>query len=193
MQSIAIFCGSSSGNDTHYIESAQLVGEYLAQHDITLVYGGGKVGLMGAVADSALAHGGKVIGVIPQDLVDREIAHEGLTELHVVANMHERKFKMAELADGFIALAGGAGTLEEISEQWTWAQLGIHQKPCAFLNTLGYYDPLIEMIHQMAEKQFTKQIYAETLINSDSIESIIEAFQNYQAPHAKWTKGTVEP
>ena len=193
MQSIAIFCGSSSGNDTHYIESAQLVGEYLAKHQLTLIYGGGKVGLMGVVADSALASGGKVIGVMPKDLVDREIAHHGLTELYVVANMHERKQKMAELADGFIALPGGAGTLEEIAEQWTWAQLGIHQKPCAFLNVLGYYDPLIAMVNQMANKHFTKQMYADMLIHSDSIETIVEAFQNYQAPHAKWTKGAVEP
>ncbi|MCJ8145457.1 TIGR00730 family Rossman fold protein [Acinetobacter sp. A3.8] len=193
MQAIAIFCGSSSGNDTHYIESAQLVGEYLAKHQLTLIYGGGKVGLMGAVADSALASGGKVIGVMPKDLVDREIAHQGLSELHVVANMHERKQKMAKLADGFIALPGGAGTLEEIAEQWTWAQLGIHQKPCAFLNVLGYYDPLITMVNQMANKHFTKQMYADMLIHSDSIETIISEFQNYQAPHAKWIKGAVEP
>ncbi|VTN77064.1 lysine decarboxylase family protein [Klebsiella pneumoniae] len=134
MKSIGIFCGSSAGEHPLYLETARLVGRTLAQQGLALVYGGGKVGLMGAVADAALEAGGVVIGVMPRGLVEREIAHRGLTELHVVEDMHERKTKMAALADGFIALPGGAGTLEEIFEQWTWAQLGIHEKPCAFLN-----------------------------------------------------------
>jgi len=118
------------------------MGKALADRGIDLVYGGGRVGLMGAIADAALQAGGTVLGVIPQSLVDREIQHTGLTQLHVVATMHERKAKMAELADAFIALPGGAGTLEEIFEQWTWGQLGIHHKPCGFLNTNGYFDSL---------------------------------------------------
>ncbi|MFU8926645.1 TIGR00730 family Rossman fold protein [Acinetobacter puyangensis] len=193
MQSICIFCGSSAGNDPIYIQVAQSVGEVLAKKGLTLVYGGGKVGLMGAVADSVLAHGGKVLGVMPKHLVDREIAHTGIDELYVVNNMHERKQKMAELSDGFVALAGGAGTLEEIFEQWTWAQLGIHQKPCAFLNTNGYYDPLLQMIQHMVDKQFTKTRYAEMLTQSDDIENILNAFANYQPPEAKWQNSNVQP
>jgi uncharacterized protein (TIGR00730 family) len=137
MKAIGIFCGSSSGENPLYIETARDVGKILATADISLVYGGGKVGLMGAVADACLAHGGHVVGVMPRGLFEKEIAHQGLSELHVVENMHERKTKMAALSDGFIALPGGAGTLEEIFEQWTWAQLGIHHKPCAFLNING--------------------------------------------------------
>ena len=152
MKSIGIFCGSSAGEHPLYLETARLVGRTLAQQGLALVYGGGKVGLMGAVADAALEAGGVVIGVMPRGLVEREIAHRGLTELHVVEDMHERKTKMAALADGFIALPGGAGTLEEIFEQWTWAQLGIHEKPCAFLNIKGYYDPLQAMVDNMVRK-----------------------------------------
>ncbi len=154
MKSIGIFCGSSAGEHPLYLETARLVGRTLAQQGLALVYGGGKVGLMGAVADAALEAGGVVIGVMPRGLVEREIAHRGLTELHVVEDMHERKTKMAALADGFIALPGGAGTLEEIFEQWTWAQLGIHEKPCAFLNIKGYYDPLQAMVDNMVREGF---------------------------------------
>lgn len=185
-QSVAIFCGSSSGAAPIYVTHAELVGRTLAERGITLVYGGGKVGLMGAVANACLNAGGTVIGVMPRHLVEREIVHRGLSELHVVENMHERKHKMAELADGFIALAGGAGTLEEIFEQWTWAQIGLHQKPCAFLNTTGYYDDLFKFIEKMVEQQFTQQRYAEILCLSDQIEEILQHFQHYQAPIAKW-------
>lgn len=138
MKSIAIFCGSTLGTDSAYADAARLTGQMIAEQGKTLVYGGGRSGLMGIVADSALAAGGRVIGVIPQGLVDRELAHPHLTELHVVTSMHERKTLMADLSDGFIALPGGAGTIEEIFEQWTWAQLGIHLKPCAFLNIDGF-------------------------------------------------------
>ena len=141
--SIAVFCGSAVGTDTIFLDTARHVGQTLAQQGKTLVYGGGRSGLMGVIADSALQAGGRVIGVIPHALVDRELAHPDLTELHVVKNMHERKTKMSELSDAFIALPGGAGTLEEIFEQWTWAQLGIHLKPCAFLNVDGFYDGFI--------------------------------------------------
>lgn len=193
MKSIAIFCGSAAGNDPIFIDTARHVGQVLAENQIQLIYGGGKVGLMGAVADSVLAHGGQVIGVMPKALVDREIAHAGLTKLYVVDNMHQRKMQMSELADGFIALPGGAGTLEEIYEQWTWAQLGTHSKPCAFLNVAGYYQLLLDMVAVMVEKGFTQQRYADMLIHKQTIEEILEAFKHYQAPQAKWLDPKVKP
>lgn len=185
-QAVAIFCGSANGSQAIYVEHAELVGRTLAERGITLVYGGGKVGLMGAVANACLQAGGRVIGVMPRHLVEREIVHRGLTELYVVENMHERKNKMAELADGFIALAGGAGTMEEIFEQWTWAQIGLHHKPCAFLNTAGYYDDLFKFIEKMVEQQFTQQRYADMLCLSSNLHEILQHFQDYQAPPAKW-------
>lgn len=186
MKSIAIFCGSTLGNDPIFAEMAELVGTRLAEQGKTLVYGGGRSGLMGIVADSALNAGGKVIGVIPQGLVDRELAHPGLTELHVVTSMHERKTLMADLSDGFIAMPGGAGTIEEIFEQWTWAQLGIHLKPCAFLNVHGFYDGLIQFIQHTTDKEFTRSRFTDALIQSDSIDQILDQFEHYQAPEPKW-------
>ena len=186
MKSIAIFCGSSLGTDAIFAETAQRTGKLIAEQGKTLVYGGGRSGLMGIVADSALAAGGKVIGVIPQGLVDRELAHPHLTELHVVTSMHERKTLMADLSDGFIALPGGAGTLEEIFEQWMWAQLGIHLKPCAFLNVEGFYDALWQFIQLTTEKEFTRRRFTDALINSNSIEDILEQFEHFVAPQAKW-------
>lgn len=186
MNSIAIFCGSALGSDPVYLQAAQLAGQTLAQHGIALVYGGGRSGLMGMVADSALQAGGKVIGVIPKQLVDRELAHPHLTELHVVENMHQRKTLMSELSDGFIAIPGGAGTLEEIFEQWTWAQLGIHLKPCAFLNTAGFYDDLLKFIQMTADKGFTHQRFSSGLVVSDSIDEILAQFKTYQPPQPKW-------
>lgn len=186
MKSIAIFCGSSLGTDSAYADAARLTGQMIAQQGKTLVYGGGRSGLMGIVADSALAAGGRVIGVIPQGLVDRELAHPHLSELHVVSSMHERKTLMADLSDGFIALPGGAGTIEEIFEQWTWAQLGIHLKPCAFLNIDGFYEHLIQFIQLTTTKEFTRSRFSNALIDSDSIEHILSEFENYQAPEPKW-------
>ncbi|WP_312968238.1 LOG family protein [Acinetobacter gerneri] len=186
MNSIAIFCGSALGTDAIFENVARLTGETIAKKGKTLVYGGGRSGLMGIVADSALAAGGQVIGVIPQGLVDRELAHPHLTELYVVKDMHERKTKMADLSDGFIALPGGAGTLEEIFEQWTWAQLGIHLKPCAFLNVEGFYNDLFKFIQLTTDKGFTKSRFTDMLIESESIEEILNIFENYQAPEPKW-------
>ncbi|WP_213032997.1 TIGR00730 family Rossman fold protein [Acinetobacter sp. ANC 4470] len=186
MNSIAIFCGSAIGTDSIFLDTAQKMGQTIAQQGKTLVYGGGRSGLMGVVADSALQAGGKVIGVIPNALVDRELAHPHLTELHVVKNMHERKTKMSELSDAFIALPGGAGTLEEIFEQWTWAQLGIHLKPCAFLNVEGFYDDLLKFIHLTTVKGFTHARFSESIIASDSIENILQQFDIFQAPQPKW-------
>ncbi|MBK0064211.1 MULTISPECIES: TIGR00730 family Rossman fold protein [unclassified Acinetobacter] len=186
MNSICIFCGSAVGTDPLFLQAAQVTGETIAQQGKTLVYGGGRSGLMGVVADSALQAGGRVIGVIPTALVDRELAHPHLTELHIVQNMHERKTKMAELSDGFIALPGGAGTLEEIFEQWTWSQLGIHQKPCAFLNVQGFYDDLLKMIQSTADKGFTQSRFVEKLIASDQVDVILSAFEHYQPATPKW-------
>lgn len=188
MSSVGIFCGSANGNDPVYSKAASQVGQRLAEQGVGIVYGGGKVGLMGAVADAALQHGGSVIGVIPQSLVAREIAHTGLTLLHVVANMHERKMKMAELADAFIALPGGAGTLEEIFEQWTWAQLGLHAKPCAFFDVNGFYRPLQDMIRQMVSKGFLKKSYEDMLLFSENLSEITEYFSDYRAPDVKWSR-----
>jgi uncharacterized protein (TIGR00730 family) len=183
---ICVFCGSHSGNNHIYVDAAQEVGRTLARLNIGLVYGGGRVGMMGALADAALLAGGSVIGVMPRSLVDREIQHTGLTELHTVASMHERKTKMADLSDGFIALPGGAGTLEEIFEQWTWAQLGIHQKPCGFLNSNGYFDPLRKMIDRMADDEFLNPAYASMLVFDTKPSAIIDAFRNYTPPPPKW-------
>jgi hypothetical protein len=184
---ICVFCGSNCGNNQAYANAAREMGTTLAQNGINLVYGGGRVGLMGVLADSALAAGAVVTGVMPQSLVQREIQHTGLTELHVVATMHERKTKMADLADGFIALPGGAGTLEELFEQWTWAQLGIHQKPCAFLNTNGYFDPLRKMIECMSREGFLRPEHASMLVFASQPASIVQAFRSYSPPAAKWS------
>ncbi|ENV10401.1 TIGR00730 family protein [Acinetobacter higginsii] len=186
MNSICVFCGSSLGNDPIYQQMAEATGQAIAAQGKTLVYGGGRSGLMGVVANSALQAGGRVIGVIPDALVDRELAHMGLTELHIVKNMHERKTKMAELSDAFVALPGGAGTLEEIFEQWTWSQLGIHQKPCAFLNVDGFYDGLIQMIQGSVERGFSQERFVDKLIVAEQIEDILTAFSNYQPATPKW-------
>lgn len=183
---ICIFCGSSVGNDGAYRQAAEFTGKLLAQRGIGLVYGGGHVGLMGVVADAVLSGGGQVTGVIPRALAEREVAHNGLTSLIVVETMHERKAEMAKRADGFIALPGGAGTMEEAFEQWTWAQLGVHQKPCGFLNVNGYFDPLRVMIEKMKKEGFLKPEYAEILVFSDEPSQILGAFESYVPPARKW-------
>ncbi|WP_354170204.1 MULTISPECIES: TIGR00730 family Rossman fold protein [unclassified Bradyrhizobium] len=159
---------------------------FLAENQIGLVTGGGYVGLMGAVADAAIAAGGEVVGVIPRHLHQREIAYCGLTELHIVESMHERKTRMSELADGFIALPGGAGTPEEIFEQWTWAQLGLHPKPCALQNVGGYFDPLLLMLQGAVRQGFMRAEHATMPIVHDAIEPILDAFRAYAPPAQKW-------
>lgn len=183
---IAIFCGSSCGNQPEFLQETQKLGRYFAQQGIDVVYGGGKVGLMGAIADSVLSHGGKVYGVIPEHLKDKEIAHEGLTQLKIVADMHERKAMMASMADAFVALPGGPGTLEEIFEAWTWAQLGHHQKPCAFYNINGFYDVLKDMIINMSQSGFLKPLYSDILIHTANAETLVNAIKAYEAPPQKW-------
>lgn len=183
---ICVFCGSNSGNKELYASAAREMGQTLAQRKIDLIYGGGRVGLMGALADAALTAGGAVMGVMPRSLVEREIQHLKLSELHIVATMHERKTKMAELADGFIALPGGAGTFEEIFEQWTWAQLGIHRKPCGFLNTNSYFEPLRTMIDRMADEGFLSPEHASMLVFDTKPAALLDAFRGYSPPVVKW-------
>ena len=186
MKSICVYCGSSTGNDPAFLEEAVSAGTLIANQGLTLVYGGGKVGLMGAVADAALAAGGKVIGVMPADLVNQEIGHKGLTDLKIVSSMHERKWAMAELSDGFLCLPGGPGTFEEIFEQWTWALLGFHSKPCGFVNVNGYYDLMRKLVQQMTDNGFNTQPYADMLVYADSTAQALDAFRAYIPPPPKW-------
>ncbi|NKQ57863.1 TIGR00730 family Rossman fold protein [Amycolatopsis sp. K13G38] len=187
MRRICVFCGSSTGKDPVYAERATALGKLLAGRGIGLVYGGASVGLMGAVADGALAGGGEVIGVIPQHLKRVEIAHANLTELHVTADMHERKAKMAELSDGFLALPGGAGTLEELAEIWTWAQLGLHRKPLGLVDVAGYYRPLHEFVDHMVTEGFLKQEHRDLLFVDEDPSALLDAFAAYEPPTApKW-------
>jgi len=173
-KAICIYCGSSPGTDPAYMESAREIGTLIAGRGFKLVYGGGHVGLMGAAADAALAAGGEVIGVIPQDILDKEVGHGGVTELFTVSSMHERKMKMASLSDGFIALPGGIGTLEEIIEVLTWSQLGFHSKACGVLNVNGFFDPLLQLLDHMVEKRFLKAEHRDQLLVSDSVESLVD-------------------
>ncbi|NMT62680.1 LOG family protein [Marinobacter orientalis] len=184
---IAVFCGSSRGKDERFAEAAGVFGQYLASQGIDLVFGGGKVGLMGVVADAVLAGGREVYGVIPASLRDRELAHQGLTRLDVVASMHERKALMADMADAFVALPGGPGTMDEIFEAWTWGQLGYHSKPCAFYNVNGYYDELLAFILKMSGAGFLKPEYADMLIVEQQPEALVSALKNYQPPTRKWS------
>ncbi|TDO73644.1 hypothetical protein EV143_105242 [Flavobacterium chryseum] len=187
MKRITVFCGSSFGSEEIYKEQATLLGQTLAKQNIELVYGGANVGLMGAVADGVLNEGGKAIGVLPDFLRSKEIAHLGLTELILVESMHERKTKMNDLCDGVIALPGGFGTLEELFEMLTWGQLGLHKKPIAILNINGFYDSLIELTKVMVEKGLLKEVNQKMLLVSDNIEDLLEQMKNYVAPTVgKW-------
>jgi uncharacterized protein (TIGR00730 family) len=187
MKRIVVFCGSSMGTDAVYASKAFALGETLAKQNIELVYGGAKVGLMGKVADGVLRHGGKVIGVLPGFLKEKEIAHDGLTELVLVESMHERKMKLNELGDGVIALPGGFGTLEEFFEMLTWAQLGLHKKPVALFNMDGFYDSLITLVQTMVDKGFLKEINRNMLLVSNTIEDLLHQMNDYVAPAVgKW-------
>ncbi|HTH55025.1 MAG TPA: TIGR00730 family Rossman fold protein [Cyclobacteriaceae bacterium] len=187
MKRVTVFCGSSSGRNPLFEKSAFALGELLATEDIALVYGGAKVGLMGAVANGALSKGGEVIGVLPHFLRTVELEHQGLTQLISVASMHERKLKMEELCDGVIALPGGYGTLEEFFEMLTWAQLGLHAKPVALLNVNGFYNDLLKLVHGMVEQGFLKEANQKMLLVHDDATQLIALMKNYQAPTTgKW-------
>ncbi|MFU2014327.1 TIGR00730 family Rossman fold protein [Peribacillus butanolivorans] len=185
MKTLAVFCGSSKGASNVYLEAAKKLGKELAKRNITLVYGGACVGIMGAVADSVLEAGGKVIGVMPSFLEKREISHKNLTELIVVDSMHERKAKMAELSDGFIALPGGPGTLEEFFEIFTWAQLGLHHKPCGLLNINHYYDPLVALFNHMSDEQFLHEKYRSMALVDVEPNGLLDQFNTYEPPTVK--------
>jgi uncharacterized protein (TIGR00730 family) len=189
MQSVCVFCGSNSGARDEYSLAARRVGRAIAMHGLTLVYGGAAVGLMGAVADAALDAGGRVVGVIPRALVERELAHAGLSELCAVSSMHERKALMADRSDAFLALPGGAGTLEELFEVWTWAQLGHHQKPVGIVNAGGFFDPLLAFLdHQVAERFVRPEHRAMLVVDSDPAR-LLERFASYQPPVIeKWIR-----
>ena len=175
LRRLCVYCGSRTGDDPVYREAAEAVGRLLAGRGIELVYGGGNVGLMGALADAALEAGGRVIGVIPEDLMAREVGHRGLTELRVVSSMHERKLTMAELSDGFVALPGGIGTVEEIVEVLTWSQLGIHAKPCALLDVAGYFGPLVAFFDHAVARGFLRADHRRDLLVGAAAEPLLDA------------------
>jgi uncharacterized protein (TIGR00730 family) len=182
MHRLCVFCGSSVGTNPAYLEAARATGRSLARRGIGIVYGGGSVGLMGALADAALAEGGEVVGVIPRALQLRELAHGGLTALHVVRSMHERKAKMAELADGFVALPGGLGTLEELAEILTWAQLGLHARPCGLLDVAGYYGPLIAFLDKAVSEGFVRPDHRRLLVVEDDPGALLDRFAAWAPP-----------
>lgn len=186
LTSVAVFCGSSFGDSPAYAEAATLVGRTLAERGLTLVYGGGRVGLMGTVADAALAAGGEVVGVIPRALDARELSHTGVTELLVVETMHERKALMAERADAFLTLPGGAGTLEEVAEQWTWAQLSIHAKRSGFLDVEGFWSPLREMRDRMVERGFVRAEQGEIVTFDDDLDRLLDTLGSAPTWTDKW-------
>lgn len=187
MNSICVYCGSSVGSREEYTAAAAAVGRLLAERGLRIVYGAGNIGLMGVLADAALQAGGEVVGVIPHALVARELAHNGVSELRIVDSMHERKALMADLSDAFLALPGGFGTFEELCEMLTWLQLGIHQKPCGLLNTLGYYDHLIAMFDRAVDDRFLRPQHRELLIVDHQPASLLERLQATSPPDVhKW-------
>jgi uncharacterized protein (TIGR00730 family) len=189
MKRICVFCGSSVGSRPEYSEAAITLGGLLARRDIGLVYGGGNVGLMGVIANAVLDAGGQVIGVIPHSLAQREIEHRGLTELHVVDSMHTRKAMMANLADAFIAMPGGVGTFEELFEAITWAQLGLHRKPCGLLNVAGFYTPLAAFIDQAVSEGFIKPVHRASIVVDDNAERLLDTLAAVKLPDVpKWIR-----
>lgn len=187
MRRVCVFCGSSVGNQRAYSEAAEALGAVLAERGIGLVYGGGNVGLMGVIADAVMTRGGHVIGVIPQSLALREIAHTGITELRVVDSMHTRKAMMAELADAFIAMPGGVGTFEEFFEVVTWTQLGLHRKPCGLLNVSDFYAPLAAFIDQAVAEGFIKPVHRAAIVVDDDPASLLDALGTIELPSVpKW-------
>ena len=187
MRSVCVYCGSNAGNKPAYAERAAALGARLAQEQLALVYGGGNVGLMGIVADAALAAGGEVIGVIPEQLVGWEVAHRGLTRLEVVANMHERKARMFDLSDAFVAMPGGFGTLDEMFEMLTWRQLGLGDKPCAFLDVDGFFRPLVAMMDRMVDERFLHADQRRDLWHGEDLDALLAWMRDYRpARSSKW-------
>lgn len=189
MRALTVFCGANTGCEAQYTEVAREMGQLLAQENITLVYGGGKVGLMGVIADAVLENGGKVIGVIPHFLAHKEVEHLGVTEMFYTETMHERKMKMFELSDGAIAMPGGFGTLDEIFELCTWAQLGLHEKPLGILNILGFYDSLLEFLDRAVTDEFLKEENRGLILDARQPQDLLGKMRNYQPIHVpKWIR-----
>lgn len=189
MKRICIYCGSSPGARPEYLEAARSLALELLDREIGLVYGGASVGIMGEIANTVIGHGGEVIGVIPHALAEKEISHQGLTELKIVGSMHERKAMMAELSDGFIALPGGLGTIEELFEVLTWSQLGFHKKPCALLNTQGYYNSLSQFLDHAVAEQFVKDIHRKMLLVEQTPGTLLDRMAEYTPPLVdKWIR-----
>lgn len=187
MKTVCVFCGSNCGARPEYASAARALAAGLVANGLGLVYGGGRVGLMGILADEVLRLGGRATGVIPRPLLDREVGHRGLTDLHVVTTMHERKAMMAELSDAFIALPGGLGTLEEIFEIWTWAQLGVHRKPCGFLDVAGYWQPLMGFLDQAVEEAFIRPATrAIAIVDDDPARLLLRLDENAAPPVQQW-------
>ena len=187
MKRICVYCGSSPGRRPAYRDAAAALGRELAARGLGLVYGGASIGVMGAVADAVLEGGGEVVGVIPHSMAIKEVAHSGLAELFVVGSMHERKARMSELADGFVALPGGWGTFEELFEMLTWAQLGYHQKPCGLLNVAGYFDHLEAFLEHAFAEQFVREQFRPMLIREEDPAALLDRFADYRAPQVrKW-------
>ncbi|MCL4667673.1 TIGR00730 family Rossman fold protein [Burkholderia pseudomallei] len=188
MNSVCVYCGSANGAKPVYADAARAFGRALANAGLTLVYGGGRVGLMGVIADEVIASGGRTIGVITELLYDKEVGHTGLTELHVVPDMHHRKKMMAELADAFVAMPGGAGTLEEFFEVYTWAQLGYHRKPVALYNVDAFYQPLITLLEHTVDEGFMQRTYFDALCIDAAPDALIDQLVRYRPPaRDKWT------
>jgi len=189
MKRLCVYCGSNRGRNPAYAEAAKTLGGVLAAHGIGLVYGGASTGLMGVVADAVTVNGGEAIGVIPQDLLRKEKPHERLTALRVVDSMHERKAMMAKLSDGFVALPGGLGTLEELFEVWTWAQLGFHRKPCALFNVISYFDPLIVFLDKAVKEGFVKKEHRSMLIVESEPANLVAQLDSYRPPDVpRWLR-----
>lgn len=189
MKSVCVYCGSNEGRRTVYAEAARGLGRALVERGLDLVYGGASVGIMGVIADTVLGLGGRVTGVMPESIVRKEVAHRGLTELRVTSSMHERKMTMAGLSDAFVALPGGIGTLEEVFEVWTWAQLGLHARPCGVLNVAGYYDGLVAFLDHTVAEGFVKDANRSMLIVSEEPADLLDRFEAYRAPAVeKWIR-----
>ena len=193
LHTICVFCAANPGVDPVYVARARAMGHHLASTGRRVVYGGGRTGLMGALAEGALAAGGEVIGIMPKHLVDREVAHTGLTQLHVVDSMHERKALLAQLSDGFLAMPGGLGTLEELFEIWTWGQLGLHRKPYGLLEVAGFYAPLLAFLDHAVGAGFVRQVYRDLLVVDEDPASLVARMEAMQPPELpRWATRTDE-
>ncbi|MDB4880555.1 MAG: lysine decarboxylase [Gemmatimonadetes bacterium] len=191
LHTICVFCAANPGGDPAYLAQARAMGEYLASSGRRVVYGGGRTGLMGALAEGALGAGGEVVGIMPKHLVDREVAHTGLTELHVVTSMHERKALLATLSDGFLAMPGGLGTMEELFEIWTWGQLGLHRKPYGLLEVAGFYAPLLAFLDHAVAEGFIRQAYRDLLVVDSDPASLVARMEAMEPPDLpRWATTT---